>query len=165
MRPCLVTATLAGVVASRQREVSWAERAESALADAGYRRGAARRAILELLGEQACALTADELERHLSGGGRTVSRATVYRVMEELEEIGLVQRVDVGAGPARYEPAGGDASHHHHLVCDSCGRVEPFTDAGLERAIARVSETIPLTVSEHEIVLRGACERCAPRAA
>lgn len=144
------------------RGAGWTETAATALADAGYRRGAARGAILELLGEQACAISADELERELSERGTGVSRASVYRVMEELEEIGLVQRVDVGTGPARYEPAGGEAAHHHHLVCEQCGRVEPFTDDRLELAIARASETLPLAVSEHEIVFRGACRRCAP---
>ena len=51
--------------------------------------------------------------------------------------------------------------HHHHLLCENCGRVEPFADDGLERAIARLSERVPLTVSEHEVLLRGACQACA----
>jgi Fur family ferric uptake transcriptional regulator len=139
----------------------WAEQAAQALADAGYRRGGARRAIVELLGEQPCALSAAEIQQVLTSRNRDVSRASVYRVMEELEEIGFLQRVDVGQGVVRYEPARHGPGHHHHLVCERCGRLEPFTDEGLERAIRRLSERLPLRVSEHEIVIRGACRTCA----
>jgi Fur family transcriptional regulator, ferric uptake regulator len=72
-----------------------------------------------------------------------------------------VQRVEIGQGIVRYEPVRHGHGHHHHLVCDRCGRLEPFTDDGLERAIRRLSERLPAQVSEHEIVLHGACEDCA----
>ncbi len=78
-----------------------------ALADAGYRRGGVRRAIVGLLDEQPCALSAEEIRDALEARGRAVSRASVYSVMEELEEIGLLQRVEVGQGMVRYEPARG----------------------------------------------------------
>jgi len=148
------------VTATTQRS-AWAEQAARALAEAGYRRGGARRAILELLDDQACALSAEEIERALRGRRRTASRASIYRVMEELETIGLAQRVELGQGIVRYEAVRPGAGHHHHLVCDRCGRLEPFTDAGLERAIDRLSDRVPLNVSVHEIVLRGACRACA----
>ncbi len=140
---------------------TWAASAARALSDAGYRRGGARRAILELLDEQPCALSAVEIERALLDRGREVSRASVYRVMDELEEIGLVQRVEIGQGIVRYEPVRGGPGHHHHLVCDSCGRLQPFRDDGIERAIRRLSERLPVQVSEHEVVLHGACESCS----
>ena len=140
---------------------TWAARAARALSDAGYRRGGARGAILELLDEQPCALSAVEIEQALLERKREVSRASVYRVMDELEEIGLVQRVEIGQGMVRYEPVRDGSGHHHHLVCDQCGRLQPFTDDGLERAIHRLSEQLPLRVSEHEIVIHGACETCA----
>jgi Fur family ferric uptake transcriptional regulator len=147
---------------SRATERSgWASEAESALAAAGHRRGGARMAIIELLDEQRCALSAAEIEHELQGRGREASRASIYRVMEELEGIGLLARVEVGQGTSRFEPARGAAGHHHHLVCERCGRLEPFSDDGLERAIERVSERLAIDVSEHEIVLRGACSSCA----
>jgi Fur family ferric uptake transcriptional regulator len=148
-------------VSSTPRHSIWAEQAAQALTAAGYRRGGARRAILELLDEQACALSAVEIEQELRSRNRDVSRASVYRVMEELEEIGLVQRVEIGRGMVRYEPLRRGPGHHHHLVCDHCGRLEPFTDDGLERAIRRLSDRLPLRVSEHEIVIHGACRTCA----
>jgi Fur family transcriptional regulator, ferric uptake regulator len=145
----------------RSRQSTWAADAARALSEAGYRRGGARRAILDLLDEQPCALSAVEIEHALAARRREVSRASVYRVMDELEEIGLVQRVEIGQGMVRYEPVRHGAGHHHHLVCDRCGRLQPFSDEELESTIRRVSERLALRVSEHEIVLHGACETCA----
>jgi Fur family transcriptional regulator, ferric uptake regulator len=155
---------------------SWVDRTEASLAAAGYRRGGARRAVLELLASQPCALSALEIEHALArdrggrarrpGGGATsarrrVSRASVYRILDELERLGHVQRLSTGHAMARYERVRDAAGHHHHLVCDGCGNVTPFSDERLERAIAQASDSVPLTVSEHEIVLRGRCRDCA----
>jgi Fur family transcriptional regulator, ferric uptake regulator len=185
---------------------TWADRAEATLADAGHKRGGARRALLELLAEtgiraegaclpasvetgtdsgdtrcapipesasaegaclpasagQRCALTAHEIEDALRAGSpRAVSRASIYRILDELERAGLVARVETGQSMVRYERAHHSAAeHHHHLVCDSCGVVIPFSDTALERAIDELSKRVPLTVSEHEIVLHGACREC-----
>jgi Fur family transcriptional regulator, ferric uptake regulator len=140
----------------------WVDRAEAALSAAGHKRGGARRALLELLDEQECALTALEIEDALRGApGRPVSRASVYRILDELERLGLVQRVEIGQPMVRYERVCEHDEHHHHLVCDACGVVIPFSDAALEQAITSLSERVPLTVSEHEIVLHGACKDCA----
>lgn len=141
---------------------TWVERAEATLASAGHRHGGARRALLELLGKQECALTAQEIEDALrEEGARRVSRASVYRVLDELERLRLVQRVEIGQAMVRYERVSDRAEHHHHLVCDECGTVMPFSDPGLELAIEVLSQRVPLTVSDHEIVLHGACRDCA----
>ena len=72
-----------------------------------------------------------------------------------------MQRVETGQAMVRYERVCEHDEHHHHLVCDECGVVMPFSDPGLERAIETLSERVPLAVSEHEIVLHGACRDCA----
>ena len=141
---------------------AWADRAEAILAAEGRKRGGARRALLELLEGQTCALTATEIEDALSAAGRRVSRASVYRILDDLERLRLVTRVETGQAMVRYERAhDSHEGHHHHLVCDSCGVVMPFSDDGLERAIEELSERVPLAVAEHEIVLHGACRQCA----
>jgi Fur family ferric uptake transcriptional regulator len=141
---------------------TWADHAEAALAAAGHKRGGARRAVLELLERQTCALTAIEIERALDAEQRRVSRASIYRILDELERLRLAARVETGQAMVRYERAhDSEETHHHHLVCDSCGLVMPFSDDALERAIAHISERVPLAVSEHEIVLHGACSSCA----
>jgi Fur family ferric uptake transcriptional regulator len=141
---------------------SWVERAEAVLAGAGRKRGGARRALLELLAGQECALTAVEIEDALrERSPRAVSRASVYRILDELEALGLAQRVETGQAMVRYERVCEQEEHHHHLVCDECGLVMPFSDPGLEQAIDSLSRRVPLAVSEHEIVLHGACRDCA----
>ena len=139
---------------------AWAERALGVLEERG-RRSAARRAVVESLDRQRCALTAVELDDALRASGRAVGRATVYRVLEQLREAHLVQRVDVGRGGARYEPVRHGADHHHHLICDRCGDVVPFADPALERAIEHLARAVAFDVADHEVVLHGACGACA----
>jgi Fur family ferric uptake transcriptional regulator len=146
-------------VPHRRDSRDWAELAHARLAEAGYRRGGARSAIVELLSEQPCALSAVEIEDALRGGSRRVGRASVYRVLEQLEQLRLVTRVDVGQQTARYE-ALHRGRHHDHLVCDECGDVVPFHDDDLERALQRASARLPFAVGEHELVLHGHCVSC-----
>jgi len=140
---------------------SWATRAHQALVDSGHRTGQARRALVQLLDSQTCARSVLEIEDALRASKRPIARASIYRILDELERLGLVQRVETGQAMVRYERVCEREQHHHHLVCDECGVVMPFSDAGLERAIETLSERVPLTVSEHEIVLHGACRDCA----
>jgi Fur family ferric uptake transcriptional regulator len=146
---------------AKQVTESWAEHAQAVLAQTRHHAGAARKALLELLDTQACALSAIEIEDALRARHRPVGRASIYRILDELERLHLVQKLQVGQAMARYEPLRSEHEHHHHLVCDSCGTVTPFTDPDLEKAIERLSGRVPLQVQEHEIVLHGACQDCA----
>lgn len=139
----------------------WAARAQRVLAQTNHHTGAARRAMLELLDSQSCALSAVEIEDALKESERPVARASVYRILDELERLHLVQKLQVGQAMARYEPIRSGEGHHHHLVCDNCGLVTPFTDRELETAIQKLSRRVPMRVDEHEIVLHGACEACS----
>jgi Fur family ferric uptake transcriptional regulator len=140
---------------------TWAEHAFETLAGAGYRRGGARQAVVDLLGRQPCALSAAEIEDALSDSERAVARASVYRVLDELEGLRLVQRLEVGQGILRYEALHpGGHHHHHHLVCDACGEIIPFADDELERVIHRVADRVAFDVADHEIVLHGTCGAC-----
>ena len=142
--------------------LAWAEDARGRLRERGSRAGGARSAVIDLLGAQRCCLSAQEIWEELRAGKHRVSLASVYRALELLHELGLVQRVEVGGGVARYEPALPSGDHHHHVVCDRCGRITAFEDEGLEEAIVALGERLRHRVSAHEVVLRGACPRCAP---
>lgn len=139
---------------------TWADHALSGLRGAGLRRGGARRTVVEFLDAQDCCRSAQEIHDGIRQAGGTVGVASVYRALETLAALRLVQRVDVGDGIARFEPAGGDGHHHHHLVCDDCGRVEPFTDERLEQALAGAAGRLGYAMEQHEVVLRGACADC-----
>jgi Fur family ferric uptake transcriptional regulator len=144
-----------------ETDTPWAEATLSALLAKGLRNGGARRAVVELLGEQDCCLTAQEIQDKLRASDRAVGIASVYRVLDLLAGEGFVQKIDLGSGIYRYEPVQphGD-HHHHHLVCDTCGKVEPFEDTALERALGRVEETSGYEVSLHDVVLHGSCGDC-----
>ena len=87
----------------------WIELAERRLREAGHRASMPRSAVLELIGGQECVLSAREIADGLRAGGREVGVATVYRTLEVLEGLRLVQRLDVGGGLStlRARPAGG----------------------------------------------------------
>jgi Fur family transcriptional regulator, ferric uptake regulator len=135
---------------------SWTELATEALSRAGFRSGGGRRQVVELLGSEDCALTALEIDRRLS----RVGRATVYRALDQLEALGLVQKIDLGGEAAGYERLDPEGHHHHHIVCERCGRVVAFEDEGLERAIVALTKRPDFKVSSHEVTLRGECSRC-----
>ena len=140
--------------------MTWTGHALEALDGAGYRRGGARRAVVELLGRQNCCMSAHEIHDRLRRARRPVGIASVYRALETLTDLRLVKRVDAGDGVARFEPARPDGDHHHHLVCRDCGKVEAFSDERLERAIDKVAGGLGYSVDEHEVVLTGACSDC-----
>jgi Fur family ferric uptake transcriptional regulator len=139
---------------------SWIDVTLARLNEAGYRNSSGRRAVVETLGREHCAVSARDIEERLRKSGRDVGRATIYRSLEQLDELHLVSRVDVGDGTARFELRLPGGEHHHHLICDSCGVVEPFEDEDLERAVKRLSSHVDFRVDEHDIVLHGACGRC-----
>jgi Fur family transcriptional regulator, ferric uptake regulator len=141
--------------------MSWSTDALETLNQAGYRRGGARRSVVELLGRQSCCLSAQEIFDGLRKARRPVGIASVYRALDALVDLRLVKRVDAGDGIARYEPAPASGEHHHHVVCRDCGKVEAFADPQLERVIDRVSGALGYSVDEHEVVLTGACADCA----
>lgn len=143
--------------------IDWAEHAREVLQQAGHQKGAARDTLIELLSHQDCALTALEIEdalRDRAQGQRPVARASVYRVLELLQDHDLVNRLDLGDGVARYEPVDPAGEHHHHMVCDRCGQLVPFHDPALERSISRLSARLGFRTTDHEVTLHGDCPDC-----
>jgi Fur family ferric uptake transcriptional regulator len=139
----------------------WEENARTALSEAGHRSGGARAAVVELLAGQDCCLSAQEISEELRATGSRVGQASVYRALDLLHEMGLVQRVEIDDGGSRYEPVMPGGEHHHHAVCETCGRVTAFKDDQLERALERLSGRLRHSMRAHDIVIRGDCSRCA----
>ncbi|MHB8470135.1 MAG: Fur family transcriptional regulator [Gaiellaceae bacterium] len=139
--------------------IAWADETLGALRRAGFRGGGARRAVIRVLGDEHCCLSAPEILARLRERGDEVGPASVYRVLDLLVERGHVQKLDVGAGSALYE-ARHDHGHHHHVVCGSCGKVEPFADPALEAALERAQARLGHAAATHEVVLHAPCGEC-----
>jgi Fur family ferric uptake transcriptional regulator len=141
--------------------LSWEDQVHATLSRAGLRRGGARECVIGLLASEPCALSAVEIEDILRSQGHRTGLASIYRALDLLSEHGLVERVAVGPGLARFERSlPGGEHHHHHLVCEECGRLVAFDDPALERAISGVSRRLGVRVAHHEVLLRGACGDC-----
>jgi Fur family ferric uptake transcriptional regulator len=130
------------------------------LKEVGHRAGGARGAVVSLLGRQNCCLSAHEISEELHRSGTDIGIASIYRALEVLHGMGLVQRVEFGEGVARFEPVTPGGEHHHHAVCDSCGRVTPFEDERLERHLDRLAGNLRHSMSGHNLVIHGECPRC-----
>ena len=149
------------MTASAQTQTDWAQHALATLQEAGHRRGGARTAVVEALARHECAVTAIELDDELRRRRPAVGRASVYRALEQLEQLGLVRRIEVARSVAGYERVDPTGHHHHHAICRDCGRMVPFEDRSLEQAIGKLCESMDFEVAEHDVVLRGRCERCS----
>jgi len=139
---------------------TWADHARGALKQHGYSRGGARDAVIDFLAAQSCATSAQDIYRALRAGGRRIAMASVYRSLEVLHGLHLVQRVDTGQGEALYEAVAETGEHHHHVICDECERIVPFEDPALEQAITRLAKRVPFEVAGHDVVLHGRCPDC-----
>jgi Fur family ferric uptake transcriptional regulator len=104
--------------------------------------------------------TAQELVTELARRG--VGRATVFRTLELLVERQVLSRihaVDDGTRCVRYTACA--PTHHHHLSCRGCGRVEEIRGTGLEERIARLARAHGYTALEHGLEIQGLCAECA----
>ncbi len=128
------------------------------LSESGYRVTAPRRVIVELVANSPCALGPLEIYDQGRKTYRGLGLVTVYRTLEKLEELGLVQRVHHPQGCHMYLRA---AHGHEHLVlCTSCGRAEYFSGDDIGALIHSVAEKTGFEVREHWLQLFGLCADC-----
>ena len=108
-------------------------------------------------------LTAEEVYRLLRADGFDIGLATVYRVLTQFEQAGLLMRHHFESGKAVFEL--NEGSHHDHLVCLQCGRVEEFYDAEIEKRQHKIAAERGFAISEHVLYLYADCTkaRCPHR--
>jgi Fur family ferric uptake transcriptional regulator len=116
-----------------------------------------------LLAREDCCLSAPQIHERLRRDGGDAGMASVYRALDLLREMGLVQRVEFAEGGARFERVVPGGEHHHHAVCEVCGRVTPFEDDRIERQLERLAGNLKHSMSGHDLVIHGQCRRCAAR--
>lgn len=120
----------------------------------GHRATGPRRTVAQAVLSQRGHFTAEELGQQLPD----VGRATVFRTLKLLAEMGVVCRVLLEDGRFRYRISYPD--HHHHLVCLACGRVEDLVDGSLEATVRRVVQKTRYTSEGHWLEVYGRCPDC-----
>jgi Fe2+ or Zn2+ uptake regulation protein len=130
------------------------------LQESGYRVTAPRRAIVAIVADSSRALDAIELYDLGRESHPRLGLVTVYRTLEKLEELGLVQRVHQPGGCNMYLRA--PQGHEHLLLCKSCGRMEYFSGDDLSGLIAETSRRSGYLIEEHWLQLFGLCLECQP---
>ena len=103
-------------------------------------------------------LTAEDVYRLLLSEQSDIGLATVYRVLTQFEQAGILSRNHFEAGKADYELR--EDQHHDHLVCVSCGSVEEFLDAEIERRQHNIATNLGWTLQDHAMSLYGLCPAC-----
>ena len=108
-------------------------------------------------------LSAEEVYRLLSDEGQDIGLATVYRVLTQFEQAGLLMRHHFDSDKAVFELNQGE--HHDHLVCLQCGKVEEFFDAEIEKRQARIARERGFAIRDHSLQIYADCikENCPNR--
>lgn len=102
-------------------------------------------------------MTAEDVYKTLLNEGADIGLATVYRVLMQFEQAGLLSRNHFESGKAVFEL--NEGKHHDHLVCLDCGRVEEFFDAEIEKRQRSVAQTRGFDLQDHALSLYGACTK------
>jgi Fur family ferric uptake transcriptional regulator len=102
-------------------------------------------------------LTAEDVYKALLAEGADIGLATVYRVLMQFEQAGLLSRSNFESGKAVFELNAGQ--HHDHLVCLDCGHVEEFFDAEIERRQRAVASERGFELQEHSLALYARCRK------
>lgn len=130
----------------------------TALDQAGYRLTGPRRAVAEIIAGRDGHFTAAELVDEAKRRNLGIGRATVFRALDLLLELGVVERLDLPNGEHAY--VGCEPAHHHHVVCSRCGRSTEIDDAGLRAVVDDVSRRTGYLVDTHRLELFGLCPAC-----
>ncbi len=128
------------------------------LHDVGLKVTTPRLRILHLLEESKAHLRAEDLYRMLAELGDEVGLATVYRVLTQFEEAGIVKKHHFSDDHAVFEIDHG--GHHDHLVCVKCNKVEEFVDPEIEARQKDIAKRFGYEITDHSLYLYGICHTC-----
>lgn len=106
-------------------------------------------------------MSAEDVYRELLAEHQDIGLATVYRVLTQFEQAGLLKRSNFESGKAVFELDHGQ--HHDHLVCVQCGRVEEFYDPEIEKRQNLIAQSKGWVIQDHSMALYGQCASCAKK--
>lgn len=136
-----------------------AEPLVDAMGEAGYRLTEPRRAVAELVAARGGHFTANDLMADARARDLDIGRATIFRALDLFAELDVLERIDLPSGDHAYVPCA-PTYHHHHLVCDGCGRVTEVEDLGLSAAMDDIQARTGWQVDSHRLELFGRCTEC-----
>jgi Fur family ferric uptake transcriptional regulator len=126
---------------------------------AGLKSTLPRRRILEILEKNASGhMNAEDVYQQLRDAGEDVGLATVYRVLTQFENAGLVTKHHFEGGHSVYELNQGE--HHDHILCVKCGKVEEFLDEVIEQRQAEIARKAGFAMTDHCLYIYGICADC-----
>lgn len=129
------------------------------LREAGLRSTLPRLKILSILeSSETRHLSAEDVYKTMMGEDESISMATVYRVLTQFEDAGLVIRHNFEGERAVFEL--NDEDHHDHMVCVECGSVTEFLDNGIEKLQNKVASDHGFKIQDHSLTLFGLCANC-----
>jgi Fur family transcriptional regulator, ferric uptake regulator len=134
-----------------------------ALDAGGYRLTGPRRAVADLIAEHDGHFTAADLETAARERRMGLSRATLFRALDLLTELRVVERLDLPSGEHAYVPCA--AAHHHHVICSRCGRSADAEDSGVAEAVAAIARRTGYRIDSHRLELFGLCRHCQAKTA
>ncbi|ACR80218.1 MULTISPECIES: Fur family transcriptional regulator [Kosmotoga] len=105
-------------------------------------------------------MSAEEVYRKVLERRLRISKATVYRTVELLTEVGLLRKIVFRDGVVRYELVDKGEHHHHHLVCNSCGKVIEFPEDLLDGLENLIEEKTGFKITDHQLKFYGLCSEC-----
>lgn len=120
-----------------------------------------RHVILQVFLDQAGKhLSADDVYASVKKTNPEIGLATVYRTLELLAELEVLQKMNFGDGRSRYEFNDAGSHHHHHLICLKCGKVTEFADDLMESLETQISKKCAFKVFDHQVKFYGHCKDC-----
>lgn len=128
------------------------------LSERGYRLTPQRLMVLSAIENSHDHISAEEIYAQVVAKYPQVNISTVYRTLELLEKLGLVTETDLGGGRVRYHPA--EKGHHHHLVCQECGRIIDLDEAVLSSLKNWLRREYRFSADLRHLALFGRCAAC-----
>lgn len=127
-----------------------------------YKLTSQRQIVLQtFLNHQDEHLSAEDVHNLLRQQSAEIGLATVYRTLELLSELGILQKMDFGDGRSRYEiNQTNELHHHHHLICLNCGKVREFEDDLLETLETVIARKSNFVIVDHQVKFYGYCQEC-----
>jgi Fur family ferric uptake transcriptional regulator len=131
---------------------------QAILADAGLRATRQRTAIVRAMEREGRPVTAQSLHARLARAGRGPGLATIYRTLQALVQAGFARTFPAGEGEISYKLC--DPGHHHHLICERCGRVVEIPSCEIEAWATSAARRRGFSVSSHQADIFGLCADC-----